>query len=78
VRPVAAQKAELIETLDELRGLLRGHREEFWADWVDRDVEKLRGDDGEGARHFLSALGGMGSLNDVYFHPFNGNAKSEG
>jgi hypothetical protein len=36
-------------------------------------VEKIRRD----VRHFLEAFGGMGSLNDVYFHPVNGNAKSK-
>jgi hypothetical protein len=77
LRRVATTREELLKALDDLRELLQRQGEDFWADWIDGDVEKIKRDDAEGVRHFLEALGGMGSLNDIYFHPMNGNAESE-
>ena len=60
---------DLLDVLDRLRGLLRQHGEDFFADWIDGDFEKVARGDGECARHFLQAFGGMGSFNDVVLEP---------
>ena len=72
-----AEDSRLIALLDELVELLRGHGEEFWASWLEADVDRIRKRDFYGVRHFLHAFGGMGSFTDLYFHPANGNAESE-
>jgi hypothetical protein len=66
----------LADALDELAEFLAGHSEPAWADWVAKDAARLRQGDGSGVTHFLSAFGGMGSLNDLAFDPINGNAAS--
>jgi hypothetical protein len=60
-----AEEEHLVVTIDEMARLLRdaGHRS--WADWLAKDVAWLRRGDAHGLTHFLSAFGGMGSLNDV-------------
>jgi hypothetical protein len=55
----------LVETLDALVSELRLRDQERWATWLERDRDLLRRGDFEGIRHFLSAFGGMGSLNDL-------------
>ena len=77
VNGVPERPSQLLSVLNDLRYLLRRQGEDFYADWIDSDAEKIERGDYEGVRHFLSAYGGMGSLNDVYFHPLNGNAASD-
>jgi hypothetical protein len=55
----------LADALEELAAFLAAHDEPFWADWVGQDARRIRQGDGYGVTHFLSAFGGMGSLNDV-------------
>lgn len=66
----------LLATLDDLGRFLRDHGESHWAEWIERDAEWIRRHDLYGVTHFLSAFGGMGSLNDFSFWPANGNAGS--
>lgn len=56
----------LIIVLEQLRGMLR-ETEPRWANWIAEDVHRIQRGNGSGVTHFLSALGGMGSLNDVVF-----------
>jgi len=58
----------LIIVLEQLRGML-GETEPRWASWIAEDAHRIQRGDGSGVTHFLSALGGMGSLNDVRFLP---------
>jgi hypothetical protein len=46
-------------------GLLDAHSMTHWSDWLARDAMRVRAGDDDGLAHFLSAFGGMGSLNDV-------------
>jgi len=55
----------LASLLDEVSALLRTYNEWRWADWLDTDARRIRGQDFYGIEHLLSAYGGMGSLNDV-------------
>jgi hypothetical protein len=66
----------LVEVLTLLGGLLREHSEVFWADWIAADATRTSRGDRYGLEHLLTAYGGMGSLNDVYFDPLNGNAST--
>lgn len=63
--------------MDEMAALLRDHAEEHWAEWIEADVRAVRARDGWGLDHFLAAFGSAGSLYDLVFHPWNGNAESE-
>lgn len=66
----------LADALDVLAAFLAENSQDFWAEWVSKDADWVRRGDGYGVIHFLSAIGGMGSLNDLVFHPLNGNAGS--
>jgi hypothetical protein len=66
-----ADVARLADALDELASLLAAHDEPFWADWVGQDARWVRNGDGFGVTHFLSAFGGMGSLNDLVLGPID-------
>ncbi len=44
-----------------------------WATWLAEDARRLRGGDPAAIEHFLSAFGGMGSINDLYICPQNGH-----
>jgi hypothetical protein len=59
----------LTNLLDELAGLLAAHTWAHWAEWVERDAASLRAGDRQGLSHFLSAFGGIGSLNDIVLQP---------
>jgi hypothetical protein len=67
----------LADALDDLAAFLAAHGEPSWAEWVAQDAGRVRRADGYGVIHFLSAFGGMGSLNDVVFNPLNDNASGE-
>jgi hypothetical protein len=64
----------LLRAMGDLVGLLKSSGNEHWADWVDRDRQTIAGGDPEGLVHFLSAFGGMGSLNDVVIRREEGRA----
>ncbi|MFE9204230.1 DUF6966 domain-containing protein [Micromonospora sp. NPDC007230] len=51
--------------LVELRDLLRRHDNEHWAQWADRALIRVDAGDAGGLDHWLSAYGGMGSINDL-------------
>ncbi len=67
----------LAQAMDDLAAFLAERSMSHWSDWLANDAARLRKGDGYGVTHFLMAFGGMGSLNDVYFHPLNGNAHDE-
>ncbi|MDF1595825.1 MAG: hypothetical protein P1T08_06990 [Acidimicrobiia bacterium] len=69
----AGSPDQLIEAATELAGLLRSFGEDVWAQWVERDVERIRAGDQYGVDHLLTAFGGMGSLSDLLIHPANGH-----
>ena len=56
----------LAKTLHEAASALEELGDAHWAAWLRRDAETLDQGDVEGARSFLGAFGGMGSLNDSY------------
>ena len=64
---------ELAEAMDALALILRqpagndawSDRMQFWADWVSTDAKRVRAGDYGRVEHFLSAFGGMGSINDL-------------
>jgi hypothetical protein len=66
----------LIEILDTIVALLRRHGEKRWASWLESDRDHIRAGEFRGIRHFLSAFGGMGSVNDLVLHPANGHVPS--
>jgi hypothetical protein len=70
--------ARLAAAMDELAEFLRGQRQARWAGWVATDAATIRRGDARGLIHFLSAFGGMGSLDDLLFSPANGSASSDG
>jgi hypothetical protein len=70
--------ADLLATLDDASALLAKHGAQHWADWLREDRERISNHDRHGLEHLLMAFGGMASLNDLVFHPLNGNASGEG
>ncbi len=68
---------ELVERLRQLQASLERLGEAHWAGWIARDIDLLELSDFYGIEHFLSAFGGMGSLNDLVIHPLNGHTCSE-
>ena len=69
---IAALADQLIGAATELAEFLRLFGEDGWADWVGRDVARIRAGDRYGVDHLLTAFGGMGSLSDLLIHPVNG------
>ncbi len=69
--------ADLLASLDDASALLAKHGAHRWAAWLSEDRERIANHDRYGVEHLLMAFGGMGSLNDVVFHPMNGNASGE-
>jgi hypothetical protein len=55
----------LIQVLERLASVLRDHDEDDWASWVESDLARMERGDFYSVEHFLSAFGGMESLNDV-------------
>ena len=65
--------SELCTDLEQLVTLLQGCGEQHWSSWLARDRTAIQGSDFSGVEHFLSAFGGMGSINDLVLHPSNGH-----
>ena len=68
---------ELTSVLDDLANILESHGDQYWVQWIRSDASKIKAGDIEGIRHLLTAYGGMGSLNDRYLCPQNGDRISE-
>lgn len=67
---------ELASALKELATFLR-ERGERWAEPVERSAREVEAGDAHGVRRFLRLFGGMGSINDLVFHPMNNNATAD-
>jgi hypothetical protein len=67
----------LLEVLDELVAILELHGDQHWSQWIRDDASELRRGNLGGVRHFLTAYGGMGSLNDRYLCTQNGDRITE-
>jgi hypothetical protein len=74
---IGPKTQELISFLDVTAQRLRTYGEDYWAEWLEDDAQLLRSEDFRGIEHLLSAYGGMGSFNDVYLCPTNGNKIAE-
>jgi hypothetical protein len=72
------QIERLIELLKQLAIFLERYNRTRWVSWIQKDIHLIERYDFEGMQHFLSAFGGMGSLNDVYFCPQNGDSITAG
>jgi hypothetical protein len=70
---VDQQYQQLLEELAHLVALLREYGEPAWAEWLDRDRQRIRRGDAYGLERLLGAFGGMGSLNGLLLHPANGH-----
>ncbi len=68
---------ELLKVLDELVAILELHGERHWSQWIRDDASIIREGDLYGVRHFLTAYGGMGSLNDMWLCASNGHKITE-
>ncbi|WP_158903598.1 hypothetical protein [Burkholderia sp. L27(2015)] len=68
-----AKIARLCKLLADIRQLLGDVGEARWEDWIARDLMLVESLDAYGLEHFLSAFGGMGSINDLIIHPINGH-----
>jgi hypothetical protein len=66
--------ARLIEALEETASLLRRRGSSEWAASLDSSRLRIVNHDRDGFDQLLGVFGGMGSLNDLVFHPLNGNA----
>lgn len=80
-----SEKEQLEHLLDALADFLdanppgsHGAEQSGWfAQQVRASADEVRRGDTHGLRRFLGLHGGMGSLNDTYYHPVNQNAASE-
>lgn len=68
-----AEIARLCEMFRRIHTLLDTVGEAHWKTWVERDLRLIECLDAYGLDHFLSAFGGMGSINDLVIHPMNGH-----
>ena len=74
---MGSKTQELLETLDNLATLLESHGDQHWSKWIRDDASNIRAGDLYGVRHFLTAFGGMGSLNDRFLCKQNGDKITE-
>ena len=75
-----SDKERLERLLDALADFLEASPpapSDFFARKVRASADEVRRRDANGLRRFLDLHGGMGSLNDTYYHPANGNAASD-
>lgn len=63
----------LVANLLRSEALMRDNKREHWARWMAESRRQIEAHDGNGLDHLLRAFGGMGSFNDVVFHPLNGD-----
>jgi len=56
---------KLASMLDEAAEILHASGFVGWAEWFEKDANRIRSLDFFGIEHLLSAFGGMGSFNDV-------------
>lgn len=63
--------------LEAISAMLTSFGEKHWAAWLADDARRLRAGDPAALEHFLSAFGGMGSINDLYICPQNGHRIDE-
>jgi len=56
----------LAKDLEEIAALFEQDGDKHWSAWLRQDAADLKDGDIRGAHHFLSAFGGMGSINDSY------------
>ena len=68
---------QLVETLERLVPLLESYGDTWWSSWFAADLVRIREGDRYGVEHVLQAFGGMGSFNDLFLHPRNGNRVDE-
>src|ERR1700692_4794798 len=68
---------QLLKLLDDISAQLSGYGETHWSGWIAGDASRLRRGDLYGITHFLSAFGGMGSLNDLIICRQNGHRITE-
>jgi hypothetical protein len=67
----------LVRSMKQLETLLGDVGEDFWRDWIRKDLTKIERGDRYALDHFLRAFGGMGSFNDLTIHPANGHKISK-
>lgn len=67
------QPNRIVQLLRECSNTLALYGRSGWSTWLAEDADKIEKGDEYGYEHFLSGFGGMGSLNDVVFHPLNGD-----
>ena len=70
---IAAERQRLLDGLDGAVALLDAYRKDHWARWLEHDRRRIAEGEHQAIDHLLSALGGMGSLNDLWILPFNGD-----
>ncbi|MBI4625708.1 MAG: hypothetical protein HY736_21120 [Verrucomicrobia bacterium] len=61
----------LAQHIEKIIALIEEVGDAHWTTWLKQDAADLRAGDQRGVRHFLSAFGGMGSLNDLIICPEN-------
>lgn len=64
---------KLASRLESISAKLTSFGERRWSAWLADDARRLRAGDPAALEHFLSAFGGMGSINDLYICPQNGH-----
>ena len=67
----------LVRLMKKLETLLGDVGEDFWRDWIRKDLPRIENGDRHALDHFLEAFGGTGSFNDLIIHPVNGHEISE-
>ena len=63
----------LLASFEQTVELLRRYSKDSWVKWLEEDRVKIAAGDSYGIDHLLSAVGGMGSLNDLVICPVNGD-----
>lgn len=70
---MTAPPGSLAGLLEAISTNLTSFGENRWSAWLADDARRLRAGDPAALEHFLSAFGGMGSINDLYICPQNGH-----
>ena len=64
---------DLITQLTVATSMLENVKEEFWAKWLQENLNMIRQRNFRGVERLLSGFGGMGSFTDLVIHPINGH-----